>query len=220
MQSQHQISLAVRFQAVPIEIKGIEYNYDKPVIYFYPEKEQQIDVKLKVAGKLGFTYPTYNNGWSFKANPNGLLRTNNSTYRYLFWEAKIPAQHSVFNQKTGFLVSSDSLLSFFERTLSKIGLSSSEQQDFITFWYPLMKNNTTNYIHFIFNDEYDKIASLDVTPKPESTIRLFMFWKKVEDNSIINIPQQNIPSYTRKGFTVVEWGGSEIPCENFNLSDK
>lgn len=212
--------LHINFGEKALSIPKIEYSYDKPVIYFYPEKEQQVDVKLNVNGELGFTYPNYNNGWTFIAKPNGNLSFNNSTFKYLFWEAKIPAKNSIFNQKEGFIVSSDSLLPFFEHTLSKIGLTDSEQQDFITYWYPLMKENDSNFIHFIFNDDYNNIANLEVTPKPKSIIRLFMFWKKIESNISLDISSQNIPEFSRKGFSVVEWGGTEIPNNDFNLSEK
>ena len=50
-----------------------------------------------------------------------------------------------------------------------------------------MKGNDSNFIHFIFNDDYNNIDNLEVTPKPKSIIRLFMFWKKIESNISLDI---------------------------------
>ena len=44
--------LHINFGEKALSIPKIEYSYDKPVIYFYPEKEQQVDVKLNVNGKM------------------------------------------------------------------------------------------------------------------------------------------------------------------------
>ena len=46
---------------------------DKPVLYFYPKKEIDVNVKLNLKGDLGFTYPEYNNGWEFRAKPNSKI---------------------------------------------------------------------------------------------------------------------------------------------------
>jgi len=201
-----------------MSLPHIEYDYNKPIIYFYPEKKQQIEVKLELKGKLNFTYPKYNDGWYFTASPNGNITLDNKSYNYLFWEGTVSAENSTFNQKEGFIVSSDTLLFFFERTLSKLGLNSQEQQDFITYWYPLMIKNSTNYIHFIFNEEYNQIATLSIKPKPDNMIRLFMFWKNIDNHNNTNITKQSLPHYNRNGFTVVEWGGAEIPENILSLS--
>lgn len=204
-------NIEVSFGEKILSLPQIEYEYNKPVIYFYPENELKVEVHLDLKGKLNFTYPKYDNGWNFKAFPNGDLLINDQKYGYLFWEGNVLAENSVFKHSEGFIVTSESLLDFFENTLSKIGLNSKEKQDFITYWYPLMKENKSNYIHFIFNENYNKIASLEVNPKPDNMIRLFMFWQEFSDNNINTIKEQYIPQFSREGFTVVEWGGAEIP---------
>jgi hypothetical protein len=204
-------NIEVSFGEKILSLPSIEYDYNKPVIYFYPKNELDVEVKLDLKGTLNFTYPKYENGWNFKAFPNGDLLIDQEKYGYLFWEGRVLAENSSFDQSEGFLVSSENLLGFFENMLSKMGLNSKEKQDFITYWYPLMKDNKTNFIHFIFNENYNRIASLEVNPKPDNMIRLFMFWQEVSDNNVITIKEQNIPQYSREGFTVVEWGGAEIP---------
>ena len=58
----------------------------KPVIYLYPMEEEIINVKLDYDGELTSTYPTYNDGWTVKAKPDGTLTNleDNREYSYLF----------------------------------------------------------------------------------------------------------------------------------------
>jgi hypothetical protein len=39
-------------------------------------------------------------------------------------------------------------------------------------------------------------------------LRVFMVWKKLDKK--IDIPEQKIEKFNRKGFSVIEWGGTEI----------
>jgi hypothetical protein len=43
-----------------------------------------------------------------------------------------------------------------------------------------------------------------VNPLPDSMLRVFMVYKPLEE--FIEIPPQEIKSFERTGFTVVEWG--------------
>lgn len=196
------------------EIMMIE---DKPVIYLYPEQKTKATVKLDLKGDLLFTYPTYNNGWEIEANPNGTLKHNNKEYNYLFWEGKSIVKTYELNFTKGFVVETDNLLSFLEEKLTTMGLNTKEQQDFITYWYPRMSSNKNNFIHFLFNDDYDKYAQLNIEPKPDNLFRMFMVWSNTKDMVLItDMQEQEIPTMHRKGFTVVEWGGAEM---NINQID-
>jgi len=184
---------------------------DKPVIYLYPQQKTKVDVKLSLKGELVFTYPTYNNGWSVEANPDGTLQHNNKEYNYLFWEGKSIVKTYELNFTKGFVVETENLVNFLEEKLSTMGLNSKEQQDFITYWYPRMSNNKSNYIHFLFNDDYAKYAKLTIEPKPDSMFRVFMVWSSAKDIVLVtDMQEQEIPTMQRKGFTVVEWGGAEM----------
>ena len=46
---------------------------EKPVIYLYPEQEQDVSVRLDYDGKLTCTYPEYDDGWDVTAAPDGTL---------------------------------------------------------------------------------------------------------------------------------------------------
>lgn len=179
----------------------------KPVIYVYPENEMKINIDLNVVGELGFTYPTYDEGWNITAFPNGDIQINDKTYGYLFWESEMPEDELTY-EKTGFLVQSDTLLSFLENSLTVMGLNSRESADFITYWYPQLIKNKSNHIHFLFNDACNTYADLNITPTPNNIYRVGMLWTEAKTNFV---PEpQIIFSVNRNGFTVIEWGGMEV----------
>ena len=51
-------------------------------------------------------------------------------------------------------------------------------------------------------------AALSITPEPESLLRVFMAWKALD--APVDLPAQTLPHVDRSGFTVVEWGGTEV----------
>lgn len=177
----------------------------KPVIYVYPEKETNVNIKLNVNGNLGFTYPLYNEGWNFTATPDGNITLNNKQYSYLFWESEMPKYAIDKKDQTGFLVSTDTLLTFLENSLSQMGFNSKESADFITFWYPRMMVNEKNYVKFLFNESCDAYAELKISPKPDNIFRVGMVWTEATTDFVPEV--QKILSVNRKGFTVIEWGG-------------
>jgi hypothetical protein len=78
---------------------------------------------------------------------------------------------------------------------------------FIVYWYPLMQNNKYNLIHFA-DREYTDNVQLKIIPKPDSVLRVFMVYKPLEKP--IKIEEQKIRPFERKGFTVIEWGGTKV----------
>ena len=88
-----------------------------------------------------------------------------------------------------------------------MGLTPREYNDFITYWVPKMQGNKYNLISFS-GAEYYEIAKLTVDPKPDSVIRIHMMWKALDEP--VEIEPQVLPTYERKGFTLVEWGGTEL----------
>jgi len=179
----------------------------KPIIYLYPEKPTDVNVKLEINGEFTYTYPTYpQEGWNVKAYPDGkLVESKKGRELYsLFWEGK---GDKIPDDETGFVVESSNLESFFEEKLTKLGLNYKEKQEFIVFWAPILKRNKYNFIHFSI-EAYKKWAKMEVTPKPDSEIRFLMLYKKVNKN--FKVKEQIIVTPKREGFTLVEWGGSII----------
>jgi len=183
----------------------------KPVIYLYPKQKQNIQVKLDYQGEIIADYPNYDEklkGWSVTAYPDGKIinDADNQEYGYLFWEGKSKEKID-WDLSKGFIVRGKDTKIFLQKTLSKIGLTPKEYNEFIVYWFPLMQDNKYNLIHFA-NEQYSDTAPLTINPKPDSILRVFMVYKSLEKQR--EIQEQEIKPFERKGFTVVEWGGTEI----------
>lgn len=180
----------------------------KPVIYLYPEKEMSVSVDLTLDGKLTCTYPAYNNGWTVTASPDGTLTdANGQTYNYLYWEGETYAQYDL---SKGFCVKGEDTAAFLEDALDKLGLTRREANEFIVYWLPLMEQNEYNIISFQ-TDIYTDAAQLEVNPAPDTLIRVFMAWQASE--TAVDLPEQELTVPERNGFTVVEWGGTEMKVD-------
>ena len=181
---------------------GVAY---KPVIYLYPEEETDVSVKLLLDGKLTCTYPAYHAGWEVKAAPDGTLTAaSGQTYNYLYWEGETRAQ---WDMTEGFCVKGEDTATFLEIALAKLGLTRREANEFIVYWLPLMEQNPYNLISFQ-GDAYTDAAQLQIEPAPDTLIRVFMVWKA--SDAFVEMPAQELTAPQRTGFTVVEWGGTEI----------
>ena len=192
----------------PIKLRESDDVMLKPIIYLYPEKTQEIEVQLDYDGELTHTYPKYTGGWKVTANPDGtLFDAKNQEYYALYWEGK-PNKDYTINE--GFVVPGEQTIDFLENSLSKLGLNRKEANEFIIYWLPKMENNAYNLIHFS-TTQYEEMAKLNITPTPETLIRVMMVFKPLDNP--IKIKKQNLNSMSikRKGFTVVEWGGHPLP---------
>ena len=191
---------------------------DKPVIYLYPEEETDVHVELELTeADLSTTYPKYNNGWDVTAYPDGTLlnKADGSHHRYLFWDAVNCKTR--FDLTTGFCVAGSDTESFLKEKLAYMGLNEEEMNEFIVYWLPRMEHNAYNLISFQ-GDVYTDSAKLDITPAPDSILRVFMAYVPLEE--AIGIEPQQLSGFERNGFTVVEWGGSEIRKADKTIHEK
>lgn len=178
---------------------------EKPVIYLYPEEETEVSVRLDYDGKLTSTYPEYKNGWEVTAMPNGsLFDESGKEYYCLFWEGTSEAEYD-FSE--GFCIPGDETVAFLEDALLKLGLSPKKANEFIIYWLPRMEKNAYNLISFQ-SEAYTETAKLDITPSPDTLIRVFMAWKGLDEP--VEIAPQELSAPKKTGFTVIEWGGAEI----------
>jgi len=179
----------------------------KPVLYLYPETETEVSVKLNYSGKLTATYPAYEDGWDVVAQPDGTLTDPETgrTYYCLFWEGISGAEYDL---SEGFVVPGSETEAFLENALETLGLTDREAQEFIIYWLPQMQENPYNLISFQ-QEAYTESAALEITPKPDSLLRVFMAWKALEE--LVEVAPQTLKGFDRTGFTVVEWGGAKIP---------
>jgi hypothetical protein len=183
----------------------------KPVIYLYPQKETKVNVELNFQGRLTVTYPEYSeklHGWEVIAQKDGSLKnlSDNTEHQYLFWEGA-PAVPYNLDMKEGFCVKGSDTRVFLQKMLPKLGLTPKEYNDMIVFWLPKMVTNNYNIIHFAGN-EYSKSAPLNITPKPDNVLRVFMAY--LPSDHFVKTREPVILTPKRSGFTVVEWGGTEL----------
>jgi hypothetical protein len=188
---------------------GDESDYpaaEKPVIYLYPKEETKVTVTLDFNGNLTTTYPAYNNGWTVIAQPDGTLTNlaDDKEYSYLFWEGISDVNYDL---STGFVIAGEDTAAFLQETLVAIGLTPKEYNEFIVYWLPRMEGNAYNLISFQTN-AYTDNAVLNITPEPDSLLRVFMTWRGLKEP--VDVEPQQITPFERTGFAVVEWGGGEV----------
>jgi len=107
----------------------------------------------------------------------------------------------------GFCVKGEDSAVFLEQSLAKLGLTRKEANEFIVYWLPLMEQNPYNIIQFQ-TDAYTQAAELLIDPAPDTVIRVFMTFRAAQE--YVEFEPQELTAPTREGFTVVEWGGTQI----------
>ncbi len=179
----------------------------KPIIYLYPKEKTEVEVKLLNSKYLTTTYPKYNDSWNVIAYSNGkLIDKNTGREQYgLYWEG---INHVTEMKSDGFVIEGKDSIKFLEEKLSILGLNEREADEFIIYWLPKLENNKYNYIRFETTEEINNYMPLEITPKPDTIIRVLMDYKPLDEK--INVVEQKLVTPERYGFTVVEWGGSII----------
>lgn len=180
----------------------------KPIIYIYPKEKTKVNVKLINSSRLTTTYPKYDDGgWNVIAQPNGMLKDikTNKNYYGLYYEGN---NHNVTMKKDGFIVKGKDTINFLEEKLEILGLNERESNEFIIYWLPKLEKNKYNYIRFETLEEIEDYMPLEITPKPDTIIRILMDYKPLKEK--IKIKKQELTPQKRNGYSVIEWGGSEI----------
>lgn len=180
----------------------------KPIIYLYPEQEEKVQVKLGNPQYISCIYPKYEGSWNVIAKPDGTLidEKTGKNYYALYWEGEGIPKNT--DKREGFCIKGEDTVDFLEEKLKILGLNDRETEEFIIYWLPKMQNNAYNYIRFETVEEQNKAMPLEITPKPDSIIRIMMDWKGLE--SPIQVKEQVLKTPERKGFVAIEWGGSEL----------
>ena len=179
----------------------------KPIIYIYPQEETEVSVKVGYPENLTCTYPKYEDGWDVIASTDGNLKdvkTGRNLYA-LYWEGLRTKEGNI---EDGFVVKRENVASFLEEKLEILGLNEREAEEFIVYWLPILEKNEYNFIRFYEKEEIDDMMPLEINPEPETLIRVLMGWKKLDKN--IEVKEQKLEKVQRTGYTVVEWGGTEI----------
>lgn len=172
----------------------------KPVIYLYPETKTEVSVE--VGANITKSDPPYGNGWNVVANPNGIIIYDGKSYDYLFWEGKGQEYPAI---KSGIIVPRLGVELMITNQLLQLGLNQYEISDFLEFWLPKMPDSSFVRLTWFGTNEMNRMAPLNVNPKPDTTIRVFLDFEGLD--SIKNIQAQKLTHIKRSGFTLVEWGG-------------
>lgn len=190
-----------------------QYEVLKPIVYLYPETEMQLEVILGSPERVTVSYPSYDAGWRVLARPDGTL-TDLSSERELYalyWEG-IRSFETDFS--SGFVVKGEDSAEFLEEKLALLGLSPREAEEFIVYWLPKLQGSEYNLIRFEDLDVIEKdmplaFSSNGSVVEPDTLIRVWMSYKPL--SAEVEVPEQElVPAASRRGFTVVEWGGSEV----------
>ena len=187
--------------------EGPDMYKEKPIIYLYPKKTEEITIKLGYPEKITCSYPKYKDEWSVIANPDGSLKdikTGKSLYS-LYWEGIGTAK---INMQEGFIVEGKDSAEFLEEKLAILGLTEREAEEFIIYWLPKLESNKYNYIRFASMEEINEYMPLEFSVKPDTLIRVLMQFKGLDEP--IQVEEQKLETTERNGFVAVEWGGSEI----------
>ena len=174
-------------------------NIKKPAIYLYPEEDSMVSVKLGVKGIIAKDIPAYKNGWNVFATKEGII---DNKYDYLFYEAIL------FGAKfpeSGWVVGYGELRGWFQDNLIKLGLNEKEKNQFIDYWMESLPEADYYQIKMADKKFLDEYMRLDISPKPDTEIRLLFEFTPLSEKIVINEPE--IATLERNGFTVVEWGG-------------
>ena len=175
----------------------------KPIIYLYTITETQVNVKLWTPENLSHTYPKYMwEKWrNVIAQPNGDLE-DIDTWRKLYALYREWKSDNETNFDEWFVVAWKDIVPFLEEKLATLWLNEREAEEFIVYWLPQMEGNEWNLIRFETKAEQDENMPLNITPTPDTVIRVMMDWKVIDEP--IDIPEQQLSTPERTGFTVVE----------------
>ena len=181
-----------------------DYCLKKPIIYFYPITETEVNIKLWVPENLSHTYPKYNyEKWrNVLAQPDWDLE-DMDTWRKLYALYREWKSDNETNFEEWFVVAWKDIIPFLEEKLAILWLNEREAEEFIVYWLPQMENNKYNLIRFETKTQQDENMPLNITPTPDTVIRVMMDWKAIEEP--INIPEQELTTPERTWFAVVEW---------------
>ncbi len=173
----------------------------KPNIYLYPEKTTKLDVDLEFphGGNVTVSDPSYPEAWqNIIITPDGKI---DKKHEFLFYEAQLP---DLWQYGEGWVLRRQHLPLFFTTNLEKYGFNEREIHDFMEYWIPRLKDAPYYAIYPQHTAMVNQAISLDISQRPDALLRLFYV---IEDmQGYFALPEPDVPEFTRKGFTVTEWG--------------
>ena len=177
----------------------------KPVIYLYPEKKQDIKVKLNWKKNNLLSVPKYENSWEVISDNNSNIfdKKTKKVYPYLFWEDLMKYK----TPEKWFVIKKEKLSESFDNKLKYINLNKKEISEFKKYWLPQMKNYPYYFVTFLQTKELNKIVPIEINPKPDNIWRIFMDFKWLDKYR--KVEELKLEKIKRNWFYVVEWGGNK-----------
>lgn len=199
----------------PSFTKGIGWSpHCKPAIYLYPKEKIKVSVKVNTTGVLTYTDPLYpKEGWEVTAYPDGTIYDSRSTindtpYPYLYYESKVPDE-LINKPKDGIVVRFEELTNLYNYLLPKLGLNSTQTQDFISYWKKALPYSPYYFVGIMSKEDINAIEPLEIYPQPDFINRVRIYFQALEKkDASTKLP--SLPStthYPPSTFKVIEWGG-------------
>lgn len=129
---------------------------------------------------------------------------NGKNYYALYWEESEPEP---VDFSKGFYVTKAEAADFLEEKLTEIGLNDRERNEFIMYWLPKLEKNPQSIVHFSLTENLQRHNRINISPAPDSLLRVRIHIKPVDRQP--NLTAQTFAKFERRGFTAVEWGGTE-----------
>ena len=178
---------------------------DKPAVYIYPETPGEFTVTLGLGRGVRLTAsdPVYGEGWSVSVDADGRI---DDTHDYLFYELgmsrpDLPAE--------GWCLDGTQIVDELEALAARCGLNTNESAEFVDYWADRLPDNPHWLAYPVLDADLNRWATLDVTPAPDSVLRVWVFF--VPSQTVRDLPVPVLPTFTREGTTVIEWGGGVLP---------
>lgn len=186
----------------------------KPVIYLYPKKDTLVNVKLNIPGDITESIPLYPaGGWNnVLAHPNGTLEYLGKTYSELYYESTVD---KVNPPQKGIVVEKNKLEEELKTLTFKLGLIDKEQQEFLDYWLPRLRelNSPYVFVSVIEPQEKERIDGVSIIPAPDTKIEFLVYFKGFDKKISVEPLILPVKPPQRIGFTAVEWGGTIDPTE-------
>ncbi|KAF9059745.1 hypothetical protein BDP27DRAFT_1340761 [Rhodocollybia butyracea] len=120
---------------------------------------------------------------------------------------------------------------YLDAALKELGLHTEARTSFITYWLPSFNKHTHIALRFISQNAYERAAPLNILPKPDVVVRVFMIFKGVPESDVDSGLWSNATARGVEGverwrdvvgldvkdglgdeslLRVLEWGGMEV----------
>jgi hypothetical protein len=179
--------------------------YCEPILYAYADPPTPIQITPRDPLSFDHTIPHGPDGWQGIAQPDGSVIVDGRRWPELFWEGKsvwfgLPAQADV--------IAEEDIAEYLGLALTAQGIEGRELDGFLEAWLPDLQGQGPMRIGFHSQANIEALAPLDITPQPDTLIRVLM--DAVPADAAPNwdgtAPEFDAPP-PREGLVVIEWGG-------------